>query len=149
VDRWAEKQGQLIFPYFDDALAGNETGDYGKKRRAEENSFSSADTSESQMSLDDKEADLLRRTADSDSPFKHYLFVAVAFGMVGLVLIGAGVVQWWLQRSVRQKWLFSAVQDDPQSFPTIPTPAPLIAKKQQEESPVDGKNEKRGFRRAA
>jgi hypothetical protein len=86
---------------------------------------------------------------NADSPFERYLLIAMVGGTVGLVLIAAGIAQFWRRRSVSNYWLFPATQVDGEpAAQGASTPAPLIAKKQMETLPEEKIN-KPAQRRAA
>lgn len=112
--------------------------------------FPSAEISDSRMGMVDPVGGSARKASPSDSPSQHYLLIVLLIGVVGLVMIAAGAAQWWRRRSIRQNWLFPAVQEDGRhSALPASSPTPLIAKKQQLESPQEKKSKKSADRRAA
>ncbi len=133
------------------ALHGQKQGgvNYSPKSSAENKGLVYADISESPMERAGAAGNSRGISENSGSPFEHYLLIAIAGGTVGLVLIAAGIAQWWWRRSIRQYWLFPTVQDDGEpAEPGASSPPPLIAKKQMEMLPEE-KIDKHAQRRAA
>jgi hypothetical protein len=126
---------------------------YTSKRNAENNEYSYADVSGSPAETADRAGNshVGKENSDSpsDSPFERYLLIVTAGVSFGLVLIAAGIAQWWRRRSTRRYWLFPMLQDDGEpAAPGASPPAPLIAKKQAEILPEEKIN-KHAQRRAA
>jgi hypothetical protein len=88
------------------------------------------------------------KAENNDLPAQNYLLIILVGAAAGLTLISAGIVQWWLHRSLRKNWLFPTIQDGEAASDLTSTPAPLIAKKQIEELPEE-KTKKSALRRAA
>lgn len=126
---------------------------YPSKRNAENNDYSYADVSGSPADTADRAGNSQRvkenSDSPSDSPFERYLLIVTVGVSFGLVLIAAGIAQWWRRRSIRRYWLFPMVQDDGEPVaPGASSPDPLIAKKQAETLPEEEIN-KHAQRRAA
>lgn len=146
----------LAVPNFDDAgsadsLRGQKQGsvNYSPKGSAENNGSSYADLSASPVENADTAGNSRGGSENADSQFERYLLIVIAGGTVGLVLIAAGIAQFWRRRSIGNYWLFPAVRDDGEPAATeASSPAPLIAKKQMETLPEEKIN-KPAQRRAA
>ncbi|MGD0382820.1 MAG: hypothetical protein ABSA77_04800 [Thermoguttaceae bacterium] len=122
---------------------------YPSKRNAENNEYSYADVSGSPAETAARAGNSRGLKENSDSPFERYLLIVTAGVSFGLVLIAAGIAQWWRRRSIRRYWLFPMLQDDGEpAAPGVSSPDPLIAKKQAETLPEEEIN-KHAQRRAA
>ncbi len=136
--------------YADTVGDRKQSGVHGSSNLSSENNgFSSADSFDSRMGMSQPAPEHAKASANSDSPFQQYLLIVLLFGSVGLVMIAAGMAQWWRSKTLRQNWLFPAVQDEEELVtPADSAPAPLIAKKQV--LPIeDEKAKKHAQRRAA
>jgi hypothetical protein len=122
---------------------------YSPKKSGENDGLSNADYSVSPPDNARATGDSRKASDNSDSSFEHYLLIAILGGTLGLVLIAAGIAQFWRRRSISNYWLFPTVQDDREPAATgASTPAQLIAKKQMETLPEEKIN-KPAQRRAA
>jgi hypothetical protein len=120
------------------------------RRSPASNGVADMDVSDSQMGMAGSSANPGRGRETAGSSYQHYLLVVMLSGAVGLVLIAAGVVQWWQRRSIRRYWLFPAVIDDTESSsPAVAMPVQLIAKKQLEALVPDPDTKMHAQRRAA
>ena len=134
-----------------DALRGQKQGviNYSPKESPDDNGLSYADLASSPLENADATGDSQGRSENADSPLDRYLLLFIAGGAVALVLIAAGIAQFWRRRSISNYWLFPAVQDDGEpAAPGDSAPATLIAKKHMETLPEEKIN-KHAHRRAA
>jgi len=133
-----------------DAAGGQaQAGVNSSKENAADDEFLTARISEQPRAIDGLADASTAQGQRSDSPFERYLLIAFAGGTLGLVLIAAGIAQWWRRRSIQQYWLFPAAQDDGEpATDGAELPPPLIAKKPVELLPEE-KIDKHAHRRAA
>jgi hypothetical protein len=122
---------------------------YSSKGIAENDGPSYSDLSASPLDNADTARDSQPVNENADSPFERYLLILIAGGTLGLVLIAAGVAQFWRRRSISNYWLFPTVRVDGEpAAPDVSMPVQLIAKKQIETLPEEKIN-KPAHRRAA
>ncbi|MGA2797582.1 MAG: hypothetical protein ABSE63_08400 [Thermoguttaceae bacterium] len=122
---------------------------YSPKESPENDGLSYSDLSPSPPDNAGPSGDSRAASENADSPFERYLLILIAGGTVGLVLVAAGIAQFWRRRSISNYWLFPTVQDDGESAaPGASSPAHLVAKKQMETLPEEKIN-KPAQRRAA
>jgi hypothetical protein len=136
---------------YDDPLRGQKKSGvyYSPKGNADNNGLSYADFSSSPPDNADAAGNARKGSQNADSPAERYLLIVIAGSTLGLVLIAAGIAQFWRRRSISNYWFFPAVQDDGEpAVPGATTPAQLIAKKHMETLPEEKIN-KPAQRRAA
>jgi hypothetical protein len=136
---------------YDDPLRGQKQSgvNYSPKGNADNNGLSYANSAASPLEYADAAADARKGTQNADSTSERYMLIVIAGGTLGLVLIAAGIAQFWRRRSISNYWLFPAVQDDGEpAEPGATAPAQLIAKKHMETLPEEKIN-KPAHRRAA
>jgi hypothetical protein len=122
---------------------------YLPKATVENDGFSYSDATETPAANVRTAGDSRYRSQISDSPIERFLLITITGCAIGLVLIAAGIAQFWRRRSIRNYWLFPAVQEDGEPVALgNSSPPQLIAKKQMETLPEEKLN-KRAQRRAA
>jgi hypothetical protein len=146
----------LAAPNLDGPGGGNALRDqkqdgvnYSARGSAENNDFSYADVSESPGKNAHAPGDSPAISQNSNSPFDRYLLIVILGGVVGLVMLAAGIAQYWRRRSIGNYWLFPAVGEAAEPAATgTQSPALLIPKKPLEILPEE-KTDKHAQRRAA
>ncbi len=117
---------------------------------AESNGFFTPDVSPPPMNLGDASAELESETEKSESPFRHLLFVVLAIGVGGFVMIMAGIVQLWRRQRLKQIRLFSPAEISGLPFPVVAAADDELREgEKQAESRQDEGKEKTARRRVA